>query len=438
MKYRSDIDGLRSLAILPVVLYHAGSGFVSGGFVGVDVFFVISGFLITSIIRREIQQESFTISGFYERRCRRILPALITVICACFVAGYFIMLPTQYADFGGSATAALLFVSNIFFWRQTGYFAPVAESMPLLNTWSLAVEEQYYILFPIFMLITRRWPVARQLFAIGIVFTASLVISIYGAYYRPSAAFYLTVFRAWELLLGVFIAYGPSPILRQRWLRELASFSGLLMLLLPVAIYDDRTPFPGLAAVVPCLGTGILLVTGNTGPNFVRSVLENRVLVFIGLISYSLYLWHWPLLVFLRLRFVQTELSPLLTAIGVVLSFSIAIISWHFIERPFRRRENFDRRTIFGYSAVSVLASLAIGSAVYFSGGIPGRVEPDALAFEKSSTDIDPLRDRCHGRVNHPPCQFAGKESAPVSFALWGDSHAAAFRPSLEEAMRGT
>ena len=236
MKYRRDIDGLRSLAIVPVVLYHAGADQFSGGFVGVDIFFVISGFLITSIIRREIQQQSFTISGFYERRCRRILPALIVVISASFIAGYFTMLAQQYADLGSSAIAALLFASNVFFWGKTGYFGSVAESMPLLNTWSLAVEEQYYIVFPIFMLLVRRWPVARQLAVIGIVFAASLVISIYGAYYRPSAAFYLTPFRAWELLLGVFIAYWPSPILRQRWLREVASFAGLLMLLVPIAV----------------------------------------------------------------------------------------------------------------------------------------------------------------------------------------------------------
>jgi peptidoglycan/LPS O-acetylase OafA/YrhL len=426
------------LAILPVVLYHAGAEHFSGGFVGVDVFFVISGFLITSIIRREIQQQVFTISGFYERRCRRILPALITVILVSFAVGYFTMLPGQYADFGGSAIAALLFVSNGFFWRQTGYFAPVAEWMPLLNTWSLAVEEQYYILFPIFMLFARRWLVVRQLVVIGFVFAASLLVSIYGAYYKPSAAFYLTPFRAWELLLGVLVAYLAPPSVPQRWLREAASLAGMLMLLVPVAVYDDRTPFPGIAALVPCLGTAILLISGRTGPSFVRSVLENRALVFIGLISYSLYLWHWPLFVFMRIRLVQTELSPLLATVGTLLSLLIAVLSWHFIERPFRRREAFDRSSIFRYSAISVFFSLSIAGAVYFSDGIPRRVVPEALAFEEASTDIDPVRDRCGGQVDDPSCHFGGPDDAPVSFALWGDSHAAAFRPALEEAMNGS
>jgi peptidoglycan/LPS O-acetylase OafA/YrhL len=277
MKHRRDIDGLRCIAIVPVVLCHAGADYFSGGFVGVDIFFVISGFLITSIILREIGRGAFTILGFYERRCRRILPALITVILCCVVIGYFTMLPGQYSDFAKSAIAALLFVSNGFFWRQAGYFAPVAEWMPLLHTWSLAVEEQYYVLFPIFMLLTRRWRVSRQLAVIGIVFGGSLAISVYGAYSRPAAAFYLTPFRAWELLLGVGIAYWPSLTVSSRWVREFASVAGLLMLLVPIMLYDERTPFPGLAAVPPCLGTGILLVTGQAGPSMVKSVLENRL-----------------------------------------------------------------------------------------------------------------------------------------------------------------
>lgn len=438
MKYRRDIDGLRCLAIVPVVLYHAGADYFSGGFVGVDIFFVISGFLITSIIRREIGKDSFTIAGFYERRCRRILPALTTVILASFVIGYLTMLPGQYADFGGSAMAALLFVSNGFFWRQTGYFAPVAEWMPLLNTWSLAVEEQYYIVFPLFMLIARRWRVSRQLAIIGIVFAGSFLISAYGAYRHPSAAFFLTPFRAWELLLGVLIAYSPSPTRAPRWFREVGSFAGLLMLLVPIVAYDAQTPFPGFAATVPCLGTGILLVIGRTGPSFARSVLENQALVFIGLISYSLYLWHWPLFVFMRLRFVQTELSPLLATIGTLLSFLIAIVSWYFVERPFRRKEAFDRSRIFRYSGVSVLLSVSIAAAAYFSGGLPGRVDPEIFAFEEAAEDIDPFRARCRGQVNNPSCHFGEQDSAPVSFALWGDSHAAALRPALEEAMSGT
>jgi hypothetical protein len=270
------------------------------------------------------------------------------------------------------------------------------------------------------------------------VFAASLVFSVYGAYQKPFAAFFLTPFRAWELLLGVLIAYWRAPNLPQRWLREGVSVAALLMLLVPIFAYDDRTPFPGFAALAPCLGTGALLVAGNTGPSLVRSALENRVLVFIGLISYSLYLWHWPIFVFMRLRFAQAELSPLFATIGTVSSFSLAVLSWHFVERPFRRKEAFNRHAIFQYSALGVFLSLAIASAIHLTGGFPTRVEPEALAFEKGSHDIDPVRDRCRGRVNDTACHFGGHKTAPVSFALWGDSHAAAFRPALEEAMDGS
>ncbi len=438
MKYRRDVDGLRALAIVPVVLYHAGSPYFPGGFVGVDVFFVISGFLITSIIRHQIGNDTFTIAGFYERRCRRILPALITVITVCSIVGYLIMLPGQYADFAASALASLLFVSNGFFWRQTGYFAPVAEWMPLLNTWSLAVEEQYYVVFPLFMLMVRRWLAARQFAVIGIVFAGSFVLSAYGAHHHPSAAFYLTPFRAWEILLGVLVAYWPSPTLKSRWLREVVSLVGLLMLLVPVVLYDAQIAFPGFAASVPCLGTAVLLVVGQTGPSFVKSALGTRVLVFIGLISYSLYLWHWPLFVFMRLRFAQTHLSPELAALGTTLSFLLAVVSWRFVETPFRRKDTLNRRRIFRYSGVSVLLAISVAAAVYFSDGIPSRVPPEVRALEEATEDIDPLRASCRARVNDPACHFGGEDKAPASFALWGDSHAAAFRPALEVAMSGT
>ena len=436
MRYRPDIDGLRSLAIVPVVLCHAGADYFSGGFVGVDIFFVISGFLITSIIRDEIAKRTFTIAGFYERRCRRILPALIVVILASLLIGYFVALPDQYVDLASSAVAALLFASNGFFWFKTGYFAPVAEWMPLLNTWSLAVEEQYYIVFPLFMILVRRWPVRSQLIIIGVAFLSSLLLSVYGVYYKPSAAFYLTPFRAWELLVGVLVAYAPSLRVPRRWLRELVALGGLSMLLWPIAAYDHRTPFPGVAALLPCVGTAILLITGKTGPSLVKSVLENRVLVFTGLISYSLYLWHWPLLVFMRLRFGLTTLTPELTALTVLLSLIAAIVSWRFIERPFRRKQAFDRRRIFQYSGVSVFGVLLVAAFIRFSDGVPTRVLPEAFAYEQAAQDVDPMRALCRGEVNEPRCHFGGDDDTPLTFALWGDSHAAALRPALEEAMK--
>ncbi|HBE92443.1 MAG TPA: hypothetical protein DDW55_07915 [Gammaproteobacteria bacterium] len=438
ISYRRYIDGLRALAVVPVVLHHGDLNLFSGGFVGVDVFFVISGFLIASIIRKDIRLGVFTVSGFYERRCRRILPALITVILASFVVGYFVMLPGQYADFGSSTLATLLFVSNFFFWQQTGYFAPVADWLPLLHTWSLAVEEQYYIIFPVFMLLARRWLAIWQMAAIGAVFLVSLLLSVYAAHNAPSAAFYLTPFRVWELLLGVLIAYMKFPELRNRWTRELVLLTGLLMLVVPIVTYDTGTIFPGFAALVPCLGAAVIIAMGNTGPSITRYILENRVLVFIGLISYSLYLWHWPIFVFLRLWFAQTHLAGELVTTGIVLSFGVATLSWMFIEKPFRRKRAFTKLKIFQYSAISVFASASIAGAIYITGGLPDRITPEALAIVASSNDIDPYRDKCAGRIQSPSCTFGDDAPNPITFVLWGDSHAGAFRPALETAMSGS
>jgi len=438
MKYRRDIDGLRALAIAPVVLYHAGSRLFRGGFVGVDVFFVISGFLITSIILGELRTGKFTIAGFYDRRCRRILPALLSVIGACFVAGYLIMLPDQLRDMAGSAAASLLFVANGFFWVHTGYFAPLAGWMPLLNTWSLAVEEQYYVLFPLFMLMVRRWRTESQLFAIGAVLVLSFSLSVYGSHRHPSAAFYLTPFRAWELLLGVMIAYVPTSLRVPRVVREVGSALGLLMIALPVALYDHHTPFPGLAAAAPCAGTAALLVLGRTGGSFVRVLLEARPLVFIGLISYSWYLWHWPLFAFLRLRLALTELTPPLAAFATVASFMLAVLSWRFIERPFRRAGAFERRHVFQVSAASVLLILGVAAVFYSADGFPSRVSSEVLSFAEDRNDIDPMRDPCAGTIDDTGCRFGGDAQTEVSYAIWGDSDAAAIRPAIERAMRDT
>lgn len=438
MKHRPDIDGLRSLAVMPVIMCHAGVPYFPGGFVGVDIFFVVSGFLITSIIREEVSRDSFTVTGFYERRCRRILPALFVVSAACMIAGYFIMLPRQYSELAKSVVAALLSASNVFFWGHTGYFAPVADWMPMLHTWSLGVEEQYYIVFPIFMILARRWRTSMQVATIGLVFFASFALSAYGAFNKPSATFYLTPFRAWELLLGVLIAYVPAPLSLSRWVRELAALVGLLMLLVPVAVYNDTTPFPGLAAAAPCLATAILLMVGGAGPNLVKSALENRFLVFVGLISYSLYLLHWPVLVFMRLRLAQTELEADTAALGVILTFLLAIVVWYFVEQPFRNKRWLGRPAILRLSAGSIAAGVVASSAVSCADGLPGRVAPKALALERASEDVDLLARSCIAEIGDPACEFGAQDSTPVTFALWGDSHAAMLRPAIEEAMRET
>lgn len=442
MRHRRDIDGLRAVALAPVVLFHAGVSFVSGGFVGVDIFFVISGFLIGSIIIRDVDNGAFSIIAFYERRFRRIIPALIVVACFSAIVGYLTMLPEQFTNLGKAIAATSVFVSNIFFWRESGYFAPAAEWMPLLHTWSLAVEEQFYILFPLIVLALAGRGRKTLAALIGAAFLLSFVLSVYTSYKYPSAAFFLIPARAWELLLGVLIALPRAGIpIPQRWFREILSSVGLLLILGAVFTIDTQTVFPGFAAIAPCLGAAFIIVAGQSGPSLTTSLLETAPFVGLGLISYSLYLWHWPILVFLRLRLVSIGLPPWLSAIAVVAAIAISAFSWRFIERPFRTKGVFSRGQIYRFAGLSMSGALAAAGLILATAGMPWRFSTHTLAVARASTDIDPLRDVCefeHTDSSHEPCTFGGAPVTPVTYALWGDSHAAAMRPAIAKAMEMT
>lgn len=433
--YRHDIDGLRAVAVVPVVLFHAGIGAFSGGYVGVDVFFVISGFLISSIIRKEIAQGTFSIAGFYERRCRRILPALTVVLVACFLLGYLVMLPIQLAHLGRSASAAALFLSNVFFWRDAGYFAPATDWMPLLHTWSLAVEEQYYVAFPLMMFACRTWRPSRVLLLVVAALLASFCLSAYGTPEHPSAAFYLSPFRVWELLLGVVLSFWEGPAITRRWVRELVSVAGLAMIVVATVAFDSSTLFPGVVALLPCLGAAALIATGRTGATTVRAILSAKPAVFVGKVSYSWYLWHWPVLVFIRLRFVKTELGTDLALFCVASSFIIAALSWRYVESPFRRSAIIaSRRRVFAMSGVAIGAPVVLSVVAILGRGFPSRVSEEVLALQHAAEDVDPYRLSCSGQVGDSNCVFGSMHDAP-SVMLWGDSHAAAIRPALEVAL---
>jgi peptidoglycan/LPS O-acetylase OafA/YrhL len=302
MDYRREIDGLRALAVLPVILFHAGFETFSGGFVGVDVFFVISGYLITTNILAEIEQGKFSVVNFYERRARRILPGLYLVMLVCIPFAWFWLLPSDTRDFSQSLIAVSVFVSNILFWRESGYFGSAAELKPLLHTWSLAVEEQYYVLFPLFL--TLFWKLGKVflLVTLGFVFVISLILAEWGAQNRLSAAFYLLPTRVWELLIGAFAAFYLSQVNRQdfgRLLSEVTGWSGVALITGAVFAFSKATPFPGFYALVPTIGTvGIILFA--TQRTTVGKFLGNKLFVGIGLISYGAYLWHQPLFAFAR------------------------------------------------------------------------------------------------------------------------------------------
>ncbi len=332
MKYRAEIDGLRSLAILPVVAFHSGLPGFSGGFTGVDVFFVISGFLITGIILAELEAGRFSIAEFYKRRVLRILPALAATLLATIVAAFALMLPNEFLATGRSLAATALFLSNVYFWRAAGYFDAAAEMKPLLHTWSLAVEEQFYIFFPLLLMAAARWFGRRHVAVIGLVSLASFLLCLPLTKAAPSAAFYLLPARIWELGLGALIAAGAAPRLAPGF-RAGAPWLGVALIGYGVFGLSAADPFPGWRALFPCLGAGLVLAYGAGTP--VGALLGRAAPVHVGRISYSLYLWHWPVIVFWRLAQGQ-EPTPGGVAAMILISFLAAELSWRFVETPFR------------------------------------------------------------------------------------------------------
>ena len=361
MKYRAEIDGLRALAVLPVILFHAGFEWFRGGFIGVDVFFVISGYLITTIIISELAEGKFSIVNFYERRARRILPAMFFVMAVCLPFAWLWFAPSDLKFFGQSLLAVSTFWSNFFFWGSSGYFERAAELNPMLHTWSLAVEEQYYILFPIFLILTWRLGIKWILILLSLVFMVSLSLAHWGAYNHHSAAFYLLPTRGWELLVGVFAAFylKYNGYLKSKLLNQVLSLLGFSMVIYSIIVFDETTPFPSLYALIPTIGTCLLILSAvpNTAINRFLSV---KPIVALGLISYSAYLWHQPVFVFARYISLG-EVSDFLLVILCIAAFIMAWFSWRFVEKPFRDKERFSRSDIFRTSIISIAFFCSIG-----------------------------------------------------------------------------
>ena len=436
--YRRDIDGLRALAVVPVVLCHAGAPGFSGGFVGVDVFFVISGFLITGVLLGEGGEARVSILDFYNRRIRRIFPALFFMLAAVSGLAAAILLPPALKDYGDSLLATATFWSNIQFFREIGYFAADAAEKPLLHTWSLAVEEQFYIVWPLALWALCR-PALRPLLlpATGIGLLASLALCVWWTRQTPEAAFYLAQARAWELLAGALIAIRPVEI-ASRAVRQIVSGAGLVLIALPVALYTAATPFPGPAALAPVLGALLLIVANARQDTLAARGLSWGPIVFVGLVSYSFYLWHWPLLAYAR--YVLTTPPPLPWALGLVaVAFAMAVVSWRWIEQPFRRGGapgGAGRRIAVGAIAMAVAAGA--GWAFAASAGFPGRVAPDVLRAQAFGRDVDTAQGECDleapaSAAVRPACRF-GVATGAYRILLWGDSHAEALAPMLRAA----
>jgi peptidoglycan/LPS O-acetylase OafA/YrhL len=422
--------------VLPVLLFHSGASAFSGGYVGVDIFFVISGFVIVSKLVQDIDDERYSISGFYMRRIRRIIPALVVIIIFSYLAALLLFLPNAMRDFSRSVAATALFFSNIYFWKNSGYFETAALDRPLLHTWSLSVEEQFYIIIPIVLYVTFRlyrrmaWP----LFALAAL--ASLALSIFLTDKGPTANFFLLPTRAWELLLGSIIVLARLPSVDNRIVREALAALGLSLIAFAVTTYTIATPFPGFAALAPTLGAALIIQMGcGEKTTLVGKALSWRPLVGVGLISYSLYLVHWPIIVFARYVFLRDLMGWEIVAV-VVSSLVLAYFSWRLIESPFRLHTRAEARwPLFAVTASVLFALTALGLVGTWTNGFQARFPNFRPPQAAEEGDDVWLSGRCFLK-NQDAAAWKGDlcvrtTGAPRNALLWGDSFAAHYIPGL-------
>ena len=421
IEYRKEVDGLRAVAVIPVIFFHAGFSGFSGGFIGVDVFFVISGYLITSIIIHDFQKQKFSIINFYERRARRILPALSFMLLFTTLAAYLLMPAYLLKLYSQSLVSVASFLSNVYFYLTSGYFSTAAEEKPLLHTWSLAVEEQYYLFYPLLLMVL--WKKGKTLiqWVLVVITLVSLALAQYLAELQlVNANFYLIFSRAWELMLGSLLAFTPHLYGQaSHRTKQFISMLGLLMIICSIVLFDKYTPFPSLYTLIPVLGT-CLLIAYTDSKTIVGKLLSSPAFVGVGLISYSLYLWHQPFLAFLRLKSIgEPQLVHLWLAI--ILTFLLAFISWKYVEAPFRNKKRFSRVLIFKLSTASLVACLAIGISGHIGGGFENRFAPEKY---QDSMVWSPKRS-CHQKspnddISEQACSYFGQN---ITWAVFGDSH---------------
>lgn len=434
LTYRPDVDGLRALSIIVVLLFHAGFDDWSGGFVGVDVFFVISGYLITSLIATEMAEGRFSLARFYERRVRRLLPSTIPVLLFTTAFAWAFYTTDRFLEFAQSLIAVATYSSNWFFLHVGGYFAGGAETTPLLHTWSLAVEEQFYLVFPFLMILIARRPARVRPVLAGIAI-ASLAYSqhLIGTG-KTDLSFFSSLSRFWELMLGALLALSPALIRRLAPYSTAMRLAGLVLILVPVFTYSENTPFPGFAGLPPTIGAVLLIAASPQRGDAVLSLLQSAPAVYIGRISYALYLWHWPILgAMSTLVFDHNDLHKVL---AILLSVALAALSYHWLEQPIRRRTWLARRRdVAGLLAAATAASIAIGVYGWQSGGWPGRMSPEAERMAAVAAQRAPDPDQCFNLGDKPSrfCRLNGAAGQPLDLVLWGDSHAQSIAPALRK-----
>ncbi len=466
-KYRPEIDGLRAIAVLAVIFFHAHYSFFPGGFIGVDIFFVISGYLITSILLKALETDSFSLINFYERRIRRIIPALSFMMAVSVIVFAFVMPPYDYINVGESLLATAFFVSNLYFMRQEGYFDAPADIKPLLHTWSLAVEEQFYVIFPILLItlfyLGKRYSQKAHIFpTLLFVFFISFSLALFwgaqsedklfslpfvpdklfGNATYASANFYLFFSRAWELMAGALLSRfalrgcSLSPLFK-----EFLSFLGLLMIIVSFLFMDETFSFPGGAALPAVAGTMLFILSAQNAQTFAARILSSRPFVWIGKISYSLYLWHWPIFVF-AFYVSFNNISEIEKICLILLSFLISVFSYCYVEMPIRRKTFLSSRSKLFVAGIGSLIILAVGGAsISFFNGYPQRIPQDALKYTKMLKDKHARQDECFSKTIEDlektgACIMGNAEKEALSLLVWGDSHADSIMPVIEKLSR--
>lgn len=433
--YRADVDGLRAIAVVAVLFYHLDLGWAAGGFVGVDVFFVISGYLITSILRRDLATGAYSIARFYSRRIRRLFPALFVAMTFVAITTAWLFAPDDFKRVGQSLAAAATFLSNFYFAKDAGYFTEPAATKPLLHTWSLSVEEQFYIFFPIYLRAIARLPTRRQIVMTACVGACSLVASVALLRAFPVQTFYFLPTRVWQLLLGALLAFWSGSIHIGRF-RNALSILGLVLIIGPVAHYSHETQFPGIAALPPTVGAALFIATGTQRLGVINRILSRQPFVVVGRMSYSIYLWHFPLIGLAS--YLTIGPRPWTMDVALVLASCIAGgLSFRFVEHRFRehgQRPLAARAIVIGLGTMVVLATF--GVVVHLKQGFPGRFTGERLALVSAMTDRWTDWQRC---MYVPPerissgdvCAFGPDIPGAPRTLVWGDSHAEAIAPGV-------
>lgn len=446
LAYRSDIDGLRAIAVIAVVLNHLSPELLPGGFVGVDIFFVISGYLITGQLLAANESGKLNLGEFYKKRIHRIFPALALISISCLILSGILMSPADWVMVARSVMSAVLAWSNIFFWKEYGnYFSGNAAEAPLLHTWSLGIEEQFYLIWPLLVILLLKWPINIARASLLLVIVLGVIFSEWALGRFSSAAYYLLPTRFFELALGGGLAW----VTWERFCKPLdplklnvLALLGFLLLAYSLIKINSSSPFPGLNALLPCLGTAILLFCGSS-EHYRKRLLTQPLICHIGKISYSLYLWHWPIIAYANYLFIELSGINFLIALGV--SLLLADITWRWVEQPFRQmgRVSTFKKTIFQYFLPGLLLILAISSVVILQNGYPSRFNEKVIAYESSIQQRpEKIRAGCHvpsalykSLPDPLACSLGNNNEAPVG-VLWGDSYANHFSGMIDELAR--